>query len=160
MTGAQVIEGDFVVPAGARFAIVASRFNDAVVKELVEGCTDALVRHGVPADHLTLVWVPGAFELPLVCQKLAASGRYAAVVALGCVIRGDTSHYDHVTSAVTSGVAHAATATGVPVIFGVVTTDSLEQAWHRAGTKQGNNGFKAAMTAIETAAVMRALAGH
>lgn len=160
MSGERVIEGDFVVPPGTRFAIAASRFNDAIVKELVAGCLDGFVRHGVPADHLTVVWVPGAFELPLVCQKLAATGRYAAVVSLGAVIRGDTSHYDHVTSAVTSGVAHASHATGVPVIFGVLTTDSLEQAWHRAGTKQGNNGFKAAMAAIETASVVRALGGH
>jgi 6,7-dimethyl-8-ribityllumazine synthase len=154
-----VVEGTFV-DLGGRYAIVASRFNDAVVKELVAGCTDGFVRHGVPADHLTTVWVPGAFELPLVCSKLAASGRYAAVVALGAVIRGDTSHYDHVTSAVTSGVASVSLATGVPVIFGVLTTDTLEQAWHRAGTKQGNNGFKAAMAALETASVLRALAGN
>lgn len=153
------VEGTFV-DGGGRYAIVASRFNDAIVKELVAGCVDGFVRHGVSADRLTTVWVPGAFELPLACQKLAASGRYAAVVAIGAVIRGDTSHYDHVTSAVTSGVARVSLETGVPVIFGVLTTDTLEQAWHRAGTKQGNNGFKAAMAALETASVMRTLAGH
>jgi 6,7-dimethyl-8-ribityllumazine synthase len=154
----RVVEGSFV-DHGGRYAIVASRFNEVIVKELVEGCLDGLGRHGVSADRLTLVWVPGAFELPLVCQRLAASGNFVAVVALGCVIRGDTSHYDHVTSAVTSGVAHAAQTTGVPVVFGVLTTDTLEQAWHRAGSKQGNNGFKAALTAIETSSVLRLLAG-
>jgi 6,7-dimethyl-8-ribityllumazine synthase len=160
MNGAEqgrVVEGTFV-HHGGRYAIVASRFNDALVKELVAGCQDGFRRHGVPADHLVTVWVPGAFELPLVCHRLAATGKYAGVVALGCVIRGDTSHYDHVTSAVTAGVAHATQSTGVPVIFGVLTTDSLEQAWARAGTKQGNNGFKASLAALEMASVLRALA--
>lgn len=156
MNGGQVIEGNFVDPGGS-YAIVASRFNDAIVSALVDGCVDGLVRHGVGADRITTVWVPGAFELPLVCQRLAASRRYVAVVALGAVIRGDTSHYDHVTSAVTSGVAHAALSTGVPVVFGVLTTDTLEQAQHRAGTKQGNNGFKAALTALEMASLFTAL---
>lgn len=151
-----VFEGMYVDP-GCRFAVAAARFNDAIVKELVEGCFDGLRRHGVPADRIDLVWVPGAFELAVTCRKLAQSGRYGAVIALGAVIRGSTSHYDHVTSAVTGGVASASADTGVPVVFGVLTTDTIEQAVERAGTKQGNNGFKAAMTALEMSSLFQAL---
>jgi 6,7-dimethyl-8-ribityllumazine synthase len=143
-----IYEGDFRSPGG-RFALVAARFNGFVVEQLVSGATDALTRHGVAADRIDLARVPGSFELPLVAQKLAATGKYAAVVCLGCIIRGDTDHYDHVAGSATSGIAHAALATGTPVIFGVLTCDTLEQAIHRAGAKAGNKGFEAAVAAIE-----------
>ena len=152
-----VYEGMHVDPGG-RFAIVASRFNDAIVKELVAGCVDAFKRHGVdPEGRVDLAWVPGAFELAPICRRLAGSGRYAAIVALGAVIRGSTSHYDHVAGAVASGVASAGAETGTPVIFGVLTTDTIEQAVERAGTKHGNNGWKAGLAAIEMASLVRAL---
>lgn len=143
-----IYEGDFSSPSG-RFALVAARFNGFVVEQLVGGATDALARHGVSADRVDLVRVPGSFEIPLVAQKLAQTGKYAAVICLGCVIRGDTGHYDHVAGSATSGIAQAALATGVPVIFGVLTCDTLEQAIHRAGAKAGNKGFEAAVAAIE-----------
>lgn len=153
----KVIEGNLIDPGG-RFAIVAGRFNEFVVKPLVDGCVDALRRHGIPPeDRVDLVWVPGAFEIPVTCRKLAASGRYVAVISLGAVIRGSTSHYDHVAGAVAAGVASAASETGVPVIFGVLTTDTIEQALERAGTKAGNNGHKAAVAAIEMASLFRSL---
>ena len=143
-----VIEGDFAPPAG-RFALVAARFNGLVVDQLVAGAVDALHRHGVPDDRIDLVRVPGSYEIPVVAQRLGKSGRYAAVVCLGCVIRGDTGHYDHVAGAAASGIAQAALASGVPVIFGVLTCDTLEQALNRAGAKAGNKGFEAAVTAVE-----------
>ncbi len=143
-----IYEGDFSSPVG-RFALVAARFNGFVVEQLVTGATDALARHGVAADRIDLARVPGSFEIPLVAQKLAQSGKYAAVICLGCIIRGDTDHYDHVAGGTTSGIAQAALATGVPVIFGVLTCDTLEQAIHRAGAKAGNKGFEAAVAAIE-----------
>jgi 6,7-dimethyl-8-ribityllumazine synthase len=140
--------GDFSPPAG-RFAIVAARFNALVTEALVAGCRDALVRHGVSEDRLDLAWVPGSFEIPLVARRLAESGRYAAVVCLGCVIRGETSHYDHVAGQAAAGVMQAGLSTGVPVIFGILTTDTVEQALNRAGLKAGNKGADAAMVAIE-----------
>jgi 6,7-dimethyl-8-ribityllumazine synthase len=153
-----VIEGTFADPGG-RFAIVAGRFNDFVVRPLVGGCEDAFARHGIdPATRIDLVWTPGAYEIPLVCQKLASSGKYAAIVALGAVIRGSTPHFDYVAGEVAKGVAHAGLHTGVPVIFGVLTTDTIEQAIERAGTKAGNNGWKAAMSAIEMASLFKNLA--
>jgi 6,7-dimethyl-8-ribityllumazine synthase len=153
----RVFEGMLVDPGG-RFGIVAARFNEHVVKELVDGCVDALRRHGVdPDQRIDLVWVPGCFEIPLVCRKLARTERYAAVIALGAVIRGATSHYDLVAGTVASGVASAAADTGVPVIFGVLTTDTIEQAIERAGTKAGNNGSKAGLAAIEMASLLRGL---
>src|SRR5918997_44183 len=135
-----VIEGDFAPPAG-RFALVAARFN------------------GLADDRVDVVKVPGSYEIPLVAQKLGASGKYAAVICLGCVIRGDTDHYDHVAGAATSGIAQAALASGVPVIFGVLTCDTLEQAIHRAGAKAGNKGFEAAVTAVEMVNLLKALPG-
>jgi 6,7-dimethyl-8-ribityllumazine synthase len=141
-------EGDFSSPAG-RFALVAARFNGFVVEQLVGGALDALNRHGVDEDRIDLVRVPGSYEIPLVAQKLGKSGKFAAVICLGCVIRGDTDHYDHVAGAATSGIAQAALTSGIPVIFGVLTCDTLEQALHRAGAKAGNKGFEAAVTAIE-----------
>ncbi|MEQ1501698.1 MAG: 6,7-dimethyl-8-ribityllumazine synthase [Myxococcota bacterium] len=151
-----MIEGRYVDPGG-RFAIVASRFNDLLVKELVDGCLDVLRRHGIDGDRIDLVWVPGAFEVAPVCRRLAESGRHAAIVALGAVIRGATSHYDIVAGSVASGVASVAADTGVPVIFGVLTTDTIEQAMERAGTKAGNNGWKAGLAAIEMASLYAAI---
>jgi 6,7-dimethyl-8-ribityllumazine synthase len=151
-----VYEGTFASPAG-RFALAAARFNQAVVQKLVEGALDALKRHGVADSALDLVWVPGSFEIPLVAQRLAASGKYAAVICLGAVIRGDTDHYEHVAGGAASGVAHAALATGVPVIFGILTCETLEQAVNRAGAKAGNKGFEAALTAIEMVNLLKQL---
>jgi 6,7-dimethyl-8-ribityllumazine synthase len=142
--------GDFTPPAG-RFAVVAARFNALVTESLLAGCRDALARHGVPEDRIDVAWVPGSFEIPLVARKLAASGRYAAVICLGCVIRGETAHFDHVASQAAAGVMQAACSTGIPVIFGILTTDSVEQALNRAGLKVGNKGADAAMAAIEMA---------
>lgn len=157
MTAPTVYEGRLVSPPGARYAVVASRFNEAVVGRLVEGALDAFRRHGVEGDRVETAWVPGAFELPLVAQRLAASGRFAAVVCLGAVIRGATAHFDYVASGVASGCQTAALATGVPVLFGVLTVDTLEQAWERAGTKAGNKGAEAAAGAIEMATLLTAL---
>ncbi len=151
-----VIEGDFATPQG-RFAVVAARFNAVVVDALVAGALDALRRHGVAEDAVDVVRVPGSFEIPVVAQRLAGGRRYAAVVCLGAVIKGDTDHYDHVAAAATNGVAQAALASGVPVVFGVLTCDSLEQAVNRAGGKAGNKGFEAAVTAVEMANLMRKL---
>ena len=141
-------EGDFSPPSG-RFAIVAARFNSLIVDALVGGAIDALRRHGVGDDRIDLVRVPGSFEIPLTAQKVAESGRYAAVICLGAVIKGDTDHYDHVAGATTSGIAQAGLTAGLPVIFGVLTCDTLEQAQNRAGGKAGNKGFEAAVTAVE-----------
>jgi 6,7-dimethyl-8-ribityllumazine synthase len=153
-----IFEGDFSSPAG-RFVLVAARFNGFVVDQLVAGATDALNRHGVGEDRIDLVRVPGSYEIPLVAQKLGKSGKYAAVICLGCVIRGDTDHYDHVAGAAASGIAQAALNSGVPVIFGVLTCDTLEQALHRAGAKAGNKGFEAAVCAVEMVNLMKKLPG-
>jgi 6,7-dimethyl-8-ribityllumazine synthase len=153
-----VYEGNFATPPG-RFALVAARFNHFVVESLVEGALDGLKRHGVADEAVDLVWVPGSFEIPLVAQRLAASRQYAAVICLGAVIRGDTDHYDHVASGATHGVAQAALATGVPVILGILTCDTLEQAVNRAGAKAGNKGFEAAVTAIEMVNLLGQLPG-
>ena len=143
-----IFEGDFSPPAG-RFAIVAARFNALVTEALLAGCRDAFARHGVPSDRLDVAWVPGSFEIPLVARKLAETGRYAAVVCLGCVIRGETGHYDHVAGQAAAGVLQAGLATGVPVIFGILTTETVEQALNRSGLKAGNKGAEAALAAIE-----------
>src|SRR6476619_3519068 len=149
-------EGDFSPPAG-RFALVAARFNGFIVDQLVAGATDALKRHGVGDDRIDFVRVPGSFEIPAVAQRLGKSGKYAAVICLGCVIRGETDHYDHVAGAATSGIAQAALNSGVPVIFGVLTCDTLEQAIHRAGAKDGNKGFEAAVCAVEMVNLLKKL---
>jgi 6,7-dimethyl-8-ribityllumazine synthase len=151
-----VYEGTFAPPPG-RFALVAARFNHVIVEQLVNGALDGLKRHGVGDDAIDLVWVPGSFEIPLVARRLAGSGRYAAVLCLGAVIRGDTDHYDYVAGGAANGVAQAALATGVPVIFGVLTCDTLEQALNRAGAKGGNKGFDAAVTAVEMVNLLRLL---
>jgi 6,7-dimethyl-8-ribityllumazine synthase len=153
-----VIEGDFSSPAG-RFAILAARFNEFIVNQLVAGATDTLQRHGVPDDRIDLIRVPGSFEIPVVAQKLGKSGKYAAVICLGCVIRGDTDHYDHVAGAAASGIATAGLSSGVPVIFGVLTCETMEQAINRAGGKAGNKGAEAALTAIEMVNLMKKLPG-
>ncbi len=150
MPSPTVYEGDFAPPAG-RFALIAARFNGVVVDQLTAGALDALARHGVPGDRVDVVRVPGAFEIPGVARRLARSGSYAGVICLGCVIRGDTDHYDHVAGAATSGIASAAADSDTPVIFGVLTCDTLEQAVQRAGAKAGNKGFEAAVTAVEMA---------
>ncbi len=142
---------------GLRFGIVAGRFNSFITDRLVEGATDALVRHGARAENIHLAKVPGAYEIPLVAGKLAKSGNYDAVICLGAVIRGATPHFDYVSSEVSKGVAAVGLETGVPVIFGVLTTDTIEQAVERAGTKAGNKGFEAAMGAIEMANLLKVL---
>lgn len=144
-----LIEGTFVVPGGARFAIVASRFNDFVVERLIAGARDALTRHGVPEDRITLVRVPGSWEIPMVCARVARSKLFDAIIAVGAVIRGGTPHFDYVAGEVSKGVAQVALETNSIIAFGVLTTDTIEQAVERAGTKAGNKGFDAAMTAIE-----------
>jgi 6,7-dimethyl-8-ribityllumazine synthase len=153
-----VYEGTFAPPPG-RFALVAARFNHFVVEKLVAGALDGLKRHGVADEALDLVWVPGSLEIPLVAQRLAGSRRYAAVVCLGAVIKGDTDHYDYVAGGAAHGVAAAALATGVPVIFAILTCDTLEQALDRAGAKSGNKGFDAAVAAIEMVNLLRQLPG-
>src|SRR5579872_5163698 len=155
----RLIEGHLTVPKGARFAIVASRFNHFVVDRLVEGATDALVRHGAQAQGITVVRVPGAWELPIVVRRLAASEKLDAVIALAAVIRGSTPHFEYVAGEAAKGVASASMASGVPVSFGILTTDSIEQAVERAGTKAGNKGWDAAVTAIEMVSLGRALDG-
>lgn len=134
---------------GRRFAVLASRFNESIVQKLVDGAMDALVRHGARSDDVDLVWVPGAWELPFAARRLLASERYDAIVALGAVIRGDTPHFDYVAGECAKGLAKAALDSGVPVAFGVLTTDSIEQAIERSGTKAGNKGADAAMAALE-----------
>jgi len=150
-------EGDFRTPAG-RFALVAARFNSFVVDPLLAGARDALARHGVPDGRVDVVRVPGSFEIPLIAQMLAESKKYAAVICLGCIIRGETDHYDHVAGAATHGILNAGLKSGVPVIYGVLTCETLEQAIHRAGAKAGNKGFEAAVTAIETVNLLTQLA--
>lgn len=143
--------------AGLRVALAASRFNHAIVERLVDGALDGLRRHGVDEERVDVVWAPGAFELPMVTKRLADSGGYDAVVALGAVIRGATGHYDLVAGQCASGLQRVQLDTGVPVIFGVLTTDTIEQAVERAGTKAGNKGFDAAVAAIETANLLASL---
>lgn len=139
---------------GLKFALVASRFNDFIVDKLVGGALDYLLRHDADREHITLVRVPGAFEMPVVVRKLASSGAYDAVICLGAVIRGSTPHFDYVASEVTKGLAQVALESGIPVGFGVLTTDTLEQAIERAGSKAGNKGVEAAAAALETVRVL------
>jgi 6,7-dimethyl-8-ribityllumazine synthase len=153
----RAIEGSVVVPKGARFAIVASRFNHFVVDRLVEGAVDALLRHGGDERNVTLVRVPGAWELPLVARRLAGSGKVDAVIALGAVIRGATPHFDYVAGEAAGGLSAAAQGSSVPILFGVLTTETIEQAIERAGTKAGNKGWDAAVGAIEMVSLARAL---
>ena len=142
-------KGELVAPAKAKYAVLVSRFNDFVTSKLLSGCIDTLQRHGVADENVEVVWAPGSFEIPVLTQKLAASGRYDAVICLGAVIRGGTDHYQYIAAEVTKGVAAASMSTGVPCIFGVLTCDTIEQAVERAGTKAGNKGSDAAVSAIE-----------
>lgn len=144
----RVLEGNLVA-SGAKIALVASRFNEFIVSKLIGGARDACLRHGMKEEDLTLAWVPGAFEIPLAAKKLAITGEYDAVVCLGAVIRGATSHYDYVCAEVSKGIAAAGMETGIPVLFGILTTDNIEQAIERAGTKAGNKGYDTACSAIE-----------
>lgn len=147
-------EGDFSSPPG-RFAIVAARFNAVVVDQLILGAKDALQRHGVGEDRIDIVRVPGSFELPLVAQRLGQSKKYAAVICLGAVIRGDTTHYDHVAGGTTSGILNAGLNANLPVVFGVLTCEDFDQAINRAGGKAGNKGADAALVAIEMVNLLR-----
>ncbi|MDP2931246.1 MAG: 6,7-dimethyl-8-ribityllumazine synthase, partial [Chloroflexota bacterium] len=140
---------------GLKFGLVLSRFNEFITTKLLEGARDALLRHGVSEESIDIAWVPGAFEIPLVAKKLAETKNYDAVICLGAVIRGATPHYEYIAAEVSKGIAKVGLDTGVPVIFGVLTTETLEQAIERAGTKAGNEGFKSAMTAIEMANLLK-----
>mgnify|MGYP000754113106 FL=1 len=157
MSSHHIVEGQLVAPANARFAIVAARFNHFIVDRLVEGALDAIARHGGDVSKTTLVRVPGAWEIPIVVKRLCESKKVDAVIALAAVIRGSTPHFDYVAAEVSKGTAQASMEAGVPVAFGVLTTDSIEQAVERAGTKAGNKGWDAAVTAIEMVSLARAL---
>ena len=146
-----------LIPEDIKIGIVASRFNEFIVSKLIGGADDALRRHDVKEENVDLAWVPGAFEIPLVASKMAESGKYDAVICLGAVIRGSTDHYEYVANEVTKGIAAVSLKTGVPVMFGVLTCDNLEQAIERAGSKVGNKGFEAAVSAIETINVIKSL---
>jgi len=150
----KVFEGQLVAE-GLKIGIVVARFNEFINSKLLGGALDALKRHGVKEEDVAIAWVPGAFEIPLVAQKMAKSKKYDAVICLGTVIRGSTSHYDYVCSEVSKGVAHVGMETGIPTIFGVLTTESIEQAIERAGTKAGNKGFESAVSAIEMANLLK-----
>lgn len=152
----KTIEGDFTACEG-RFAIVATRFNRFIVDSLLEGALDTLRRHGVSENRITVIRVPGAYEIPLIVNRVARSGQYDAIIALGCVIRGETPHFDYVAGECARGIAQAAVAHDVPIGFGVLTTDTIEQAIERAGTKAGNKGAEATLTALETISLLRNL---
>lgn len=139
------------------FGIVVARFNELITKKLLEGCLEGLERHGVEKNRIAISWVPGAFEVPVVAKRMAESSKYDAVICLGAIIKGSTSHFDYVSSQAAAGVAHTALHTGIPAIFGILTTDTIEQALERAGTKMGNKGFEAAQAAIEMADVLHQL---
>ncbi len=145
---------------GLKFMLVVSRFNEFISVRLLEGAQDALLRHGVKEEDIEIAWTPGAFEMPLIAKKMAQSKKYHAVICLGAVIRGGTPHFDYIAAEVSKGIAKIALDTGVPVLFGVITADTLEQAIERAGTKEGNLGFKAAMSAIEMANLVKDIGSH
>ena len=153
----KIYEGNLVAN-GIRVGVVCARFNEFIVSKLLSGCEDGLLRRGVRGEDIDAAWVPGAFEIPLVAARMAKSGKYDAVIALGAVIRGSTSHYDYVCAEVSKGVAHAALESGVPVLFGVLTTDTIEQAIERAGSKAGNKGAECAQGAIEMVDLLRSMA--
>lgn len=152
-----IIEGKLINADGMRIGIVAGRFNEFIVSKLISGAQDVLLRHGVKDGNIDLVWVPGAFEIPVAAKHMAESKKYDAVIALGAVIRGATSHYDYVCSEASKGIAQVSLATGVPVLFGILTTDTIQQAVERAGTKAGNKGSECACDAIEMANLLRQL---
>ena len=152
-----LVEGKVVAPQGMKVGIVAARFNEIIVNKLLGGAVDGLVRHGVEEENITAAWVPGAFEIPLTAQKMAQSGKYDAVICLGAVIRGATSHYDYVCNEVSKGIASVSLQSKIPVMFGVLTTDNIEQAIERAGSKAGNKGYECAVGAIEMVNLMRVM---
>jgi len=150
-----LIEGKVVAPEGMRVGIVASRFNSFIVEKLLEGAVDGLVRHGVEEENIDAAWVPGAFELPIIAERMAESGRYDAIICVGAVIRGSTSHYELVVNETAKGIAQAGLKSGIPVLFGVITTENIEQAIERSGSKAGNKGYDCALGAIEMVNLMR-----
>lgn len=152
-----ILEGKLTLQGEIRIGIVAARFNEFIVSRLLGGALDGLKRHDVPEDCIDVAWVPGAFEIPIIASKMAASGKYDAVICLGAVIRGATSHYDYVCSEVSKGIAAVSLQSGIPVMFGVLTTDNLEQAIERAGSKAGNKGYECAVGAIEMVNLIRGL---
>ncbi|MGI6008213.1 MAG: 6,7-dimethyl-8-ribityllumazine synthase [Ruminococcus sp.] len=152
--GIKVMEGK-VIGQDMKIGIVAARFNEFIVSKLLSGAVDGLVRHGVNEEDITAAWVPGAFEIPLMAEKMAQSGKYDAIICVGAVIRGATSHYDYVCNEVSKGIAQVGLQSGIPVLFGVVTTENIEQAIERAGTKAGNKGYDCALSAIEMVNLMR-----
>lgn len=152
----KTIEGK-LISKGKKYGIIVARFNEFISSKLLGGALDALQRHGVQEDEITVAWTPGSFEIPVIAKKMATSGKYDAVIALGAVIRGSTPHFDYVANEVSKGVAHVALEAGIPVLFGVLTTDTIEQAVERAGTKSGNKGFDAAVAAIEMVNLMEQL---
>jgi len=160
MTQGSTIVGNLVVPPNAKFAVLAARTNSFIVDRLIEGAYDALLRHGAGNDRITLVRVPGSWEMPVTCARLAQSKKFDAIVAVGAVIQGGTPHFEYISAEVTKGLSQIALTTGIPVCFGVLTTDTLEQAIDRAGVKAGNKGFDAAMAAIEMVSLMQDLGNH
>jgi 6,7-dimethyl-8-ribityllumazine synthase len=156
MTMPTIIEAN-LVDQGGRYALVVARFNDFITARLLDGALDTLNRHGADTDAATVVWVPGAVEIPLVCQKLARTGKFDAIIALGCVIRGGTPHFEYVSGEVSKGMGAVSLDTGVPISFGVLTVNTIEQAIERAGTKMGNKGAEAALSAIEMVGVLKAI---
>ena len=157
MNQINLIEGNVVAKKGMKVGIVAARFNEIIVNKLLGGAVDGLVRHGVEEKNITAAWVPGAFEIPSAAKKMAESGKYDAVICVGTVIRGQTSHYDYVCNEVSKGIAQIAMSTGVPTMFGIVTTENIEQAIARAGSKAGNKGYDCALAAIEMVNLMEQL---
>ncbi len=157
MNNINLIEGKVVAKKGMKVGIVAARFNEIIVSKLLAGAVDGLVRHGVEEKNITAAWVPGAFEIPTAALKMAKSGKYDAVICVGTVIRGQTSHYDYVCNEVSKGIAQTAMQTGVPTLFGIVTTENIEQAIARAGSKAGNKGYDCALSAIEMVNLMEQL---
>ena len=151
------IEGSVVAPEGMKVGIVASRFNSFMVQKLLDGAVDGLVRHGVEEENITAAWVPGAFEIPTAAKKMAESGKYDAIICVGAVIRGSTSHYELVANETTKGIAQISMGSGVPVLFGVIATENIEQAIERSGSKSGNKGYDCALGAIEMVNLMRQL---
>lgn len=152
-----MIEGKVIAPEGMKVGIIASRFNSFIVEKLLEGAVDGLVRHGVEEQNIDACWVPGAFEIPVVAQKMAMSGKYDAVICVGAVIRGSTSHYELVVNETTKGIAQVGMKSGIPVLFGVIATENIEQAIERSGSKAGNKGYECALGAIEMVNVMRTM---
>lgn len=151
------IEGKVVAPQGMKVCLIAARFNSFIVQKLVDGAVDGLVRHGVDESNVTLAWVPGAFEIPVAAKKAASSGKYDAVICLGAVIRGSTTHYEMVCAESAKGVAHVGMETGLPVLYGIITTENIEQAIERAGSKAGNKGYDCALSAIEMVNMLASL---